>query len=137
MNSMLERLGAFAARRAWIVIVGWLIILGGLLGARQAFGGEYVNNYTVSGSDSAAGLDVLNSTFPQQGGYAGQIVFHATSGTVSAQQSAVNQATSNVSQAAECHQGHQPVRHVEHGSGLEGRHDRLRQRVLERQPQLP
>ena len=96
MNSMLERLGAFAARRSWIVIVGWLIILGGLLGARQAFGGEYVNNYTVSGSDSAAGLDVLNSTFPQQGGYAGQIVFHATSGTVSAQQSAVNQATSNV-----------------------------------------
>ncbi len=96
MNSMLERLGTFAARRSWIVIVGWLIILGGLLGARQAFGGEYVNNYTVSGTDSATGLDVLNSTFPQQGGYAGQIVFHATSGTVSAQQSAVNQATSNV-----------------------------------------
>ena len=96
MNSMLEWLGAFAARRSWIVIVGWLIILGGLLGARQAFGGEYVNNYTVSGTDSATGLDVLNSTFPQQGGYAGQIVFHATGGTVSAQQSAVNQATSNV-----------------------------------------
>ena len=96
MNSMLERLGAFAARRSWIIIVGWLIIVGGLLGARQAYGGEYVNNYTVSGTDSATGLDVLNSTFPQQGGYAGQIVFHATSGTVSAQQSAVNQATGNV-----------------------------------------
>jgi putative drug exporter of the RND superfamily len=50
----------------------------------------------VSGSDSANGLNVVNSTFPQQGGYGGQIVFHATKGTVSAQQSAVNQSVSNV-----------------------------------------
>ena len=96
MNTVLERLGAFAARRSWIVIVGWLIIVGGLVGAHQAFGGEYVNNFTVSGTDSATGLSVLNSTFPQQGGYAGQIVFHAKTGTVAAQQAAVNQATSNV-----------------------------------------
>ena len=63
----------------------------------NAFGGEYVNNYKVSGSDSAAGLNVLNSTFPQQGGYGGQIVFHATKGTVADQQSVVNQSVSNVS----------------------------------------
>ena len=97
MNHLLERLGGYAARRYWIIIIAWLIILGGLLGARHAFGGEYVNNYTVSGSDSAAGLDLLNSTFPQQGGFGGQIVFHARSGTVSAQESAVNEATTNVS----------------------------------------
>ena len=40
---------------------------------------------------------MLNSTFPQQGGYGGQIVFHARSGTVAAQQSAVNQSVTNVS----------------------------------------
>ena len=97
MNHLLERLGGYAARRYWVIIVAWLVILGGLLGARHAFGGEYVNNYTVSGSDSAAGLDLLNSTFPEQGGFGGQIVFHARSGTVSAQESAVNQATTNVS----------------------------------------
>ena len=97
MNNLLERLGGFAARRHWVVIIAWLVILGGLLAAVKAFGGEYVNNYTVSGSDSAVGLDVLNSTFPQQGGSGGQIVFHAKSGTVSAQQSAVNQAVTNVS----------------------------------------
>jgi putative drug exporter of the RND superfamily len=97
MNNSLERLGGFAARRHWVIIIAWVVILGGLLAARHASGGEYVNNYTVSGSDSAAGLDVLNSTFPQQGGYGGQIVFHAKSGTVSAQQSAVNQSVTNVS----------------------------------------
>ena len=97
MNGALERLGGFAARRWWVFIICWVIILGGLLAAKNAFGGEYVNNYTVSGSDSATGLSVLNSTFPQQGGYGGQIVFHATKGTVADQQSAVNQSVTNVS----------------------------------------
>jgi putative drug exporter of the RND superfamily len=97
MNMLLERLGAFSARRWWIVIIGWVIILGGLLIAHHATGGEYVNDYTVAGSGSAQGKDLLSSTFPQQGGYAGQIVFHAKSGTVTAQENAVNQSVANVS----------------------------------------
>ena len=51
----------------------------------------------MAGSDSALGKDLLSSTFPQQGGYAGQIVFHAKSGTVTTQENAVNQSVSNVS----------------------------------------
>ncbi len=97
MNLLLERLAGVAARKHWIFIIIWVVILGGLLAAKHAFGGEYVNNYTISGSDSATGLNVLNSTFPQQGGYGGQIVFHAKTGAVSAQESAVNQSVTNVS----------------------------------------
>jgi len=96
VNHLLERLGSFAARKHWIVIIGWVIILGGLLWANGAFGGKYVNNYTVPGSDSSNGLNVLNADYPSQGGYGGQIVFHARHGTVAQQQTAVNQATSNV-----------------------------------------
>src|ERR1700735_2585735 len=96
MNHLLERLGGFAARRYWVFIVAWLIILGGVLGANHAFGGKYVNDYTVPGSNSANGLNVLNSDDPQQGGFGGQIVFHASHGTVTQQQTAVNQATSIV-----------------------------------------
>jgi RND superfamily putative drug exporter len=97
MNMLLERLGAFSARRWWIVIIGWVVILGGLLIAHHASGGEYVNDYTVAGSNSALGKDLLSSTSPQQGGYAGQIVFHAKSGTLTAQENAVNQSVTNVS----------------------------------------
>src|SRR6516225_9652384 len=82
VNALLGRLAHAAARRHWIVITAWLIIIVGLLTAVGAFGGHYVNDYSVSSSDSAKGLDALNSTFPQQSGYAGQIVFHATTGTV-------------------------------------------------------
>ena len=97
VNVLLERLAGLAARRHWLFIIVWVVILGGLLGAKYAFGGTYVNNYTISGSDSATGLDVLNQAFPQQGGYGGQIVFHAKSGTVTSQQTAVNQSVTNVS----------------------------------------
>jgi RND superfamily putative drug exporter len=97
VNALLEGLAGLAARRHWVVIISWVIILGGLLAAKSAFGGEYVNNYTIPGSNSADGLNVLNSTFPQQSGYGGQIVFNATKGTVADQQSAVNQSVSNVS----------------------------------------
>src|ERR1700759_468105 len=97
MNMLLERIGAFSARRWWIVIIGWVIILGGLLAAHHATNGEYVNNYTVAGTSSAVGKDTLSSSFPQQSGYAGQIVFHATKGTVSAQQAAVSPSVTNVS----------------------------------------
>ena len=95
MNALLEGLGGFAARKWWVFIVAWVIILGGLLGARHAFGGEFVNNYNVPGSDSNTGQNILSSQYPQQSGYAGQIVFHASHGTVAQQQNAVNQATAS------------------------------------------
>ncbi len=96
LNAWLESLGGFSVRRHWIVIAAWVIILGGLLLARQQFGGTFVNNYNVPGTQSDDGLNRLNSTFSSQGGYAGQIVFHAIHGTLSADASAVNQATANI-----------------------------------------
>jgi putative drug exporter of the RND superfamily len=96
VNAFLESVGRWCARRHWAVIIAWLIILGALIGVRSAFGGHFVNDYTVTGSQSAQGLSVLKKEFPAQGGYAGQIVFHAPSGTVAAQTSAVNSAMGNV-----------------------------------------
>jgi putative drug exporter of the RND superfamily len=96
MNALLEGLGGFAARRWWVFIVAWLIILAGLLGARKAFGGEFVNNYTVPGSDSSIGSNLLSSQYPQQSGYGGQIVFATNHGTVTQNQNSVNEATQNI-----------------------------------------
>jgi len=97
MNLLLEKIAGVAARRHWIFIIAWVIVLGGLLGAKHAFGGEYTNDYTIAGSGSANGINVLNSTYPQQGGFGGQIVFHAVHGTVADQEAAVNQSVTNVS----------------------------------------
>ena len=87
-------------RQGWVVIVLWLVILGGLTAANHSFGGTFVNDYTVPGSQSQNGLNVLNSDYSSQGGYGGQLVFHASQGTVAQQESAVNTATANVGKLA-------------------------------------
>ena len=96
MNAFLDTVGRWCAKRHWQVIVAWVIILGALLGLRSVFGGHFENNYTVTGSESAQGLSVLKKEFPAQGGYAGQIVFHAPTGSVATQTNAVNTAMANV-----------------------------------------
>jgi len=96
VNRWLDKLGGFSARWRWAVIIAWVIILGGLAVAKQQYGGTYVNNYNVPGTASDNGLNRLNATFPSQGGYSGQIVFHARKGTVKADATAVNQSTANV-----------------------------------------
>ncbi|MGH3424422.1 MAG: MMPL family transporter [Nocardioidaceae bacterium] len=80
-----------------LVIAVWLVVLLGSLGLRHQYGGEFVNDYTVPGSESSTGLDVLQKNFPEQGGYAGSIVFHAGKGTVSDQSDAVSKSMTNVS----------------------------------------
>jgi putative drug exporter of the RND superfamily len=96
MNAFLDTVGRWCAKRHWEVIVAWVIILGALLGLRSVFGGHFHNDYTVTGSQSAQGLSVLKKEFPAQSGYAGQIVFHAPTGSVATQANAVNTAMGNV-----------------------------------------
>ena len=96
MNAFLDALGRFCARWRWAVVLAWVIILGVLLVLRNAAGGEYVNNYTITGSQSANGLDLVNKEFPQQGGYAGQIVFHTMQGAITDDKSVINTAMNNV-----------------------------------------
>jgi putative drug exporter of the RND superfamily len=89
MNALLERLGVWAARRRWWVIAAWLVILLGLSVARGAAGGSFVNDYSVPGSESSQGLDVLKKDFKAASGYNGQIVFRADKGAVADQSQAV------------------------------------------------
>ena len=96
MHAFLDRLGRGAARFHWFVIAGWLVVVVGLFVLRSAFGGTYVNNYTVPGSESSAGLNILNKDFASAGGYSGSIVFHAKTGTVSEHADAVKSSSSAV-----------------------------------------
>ena len=96
MNAALERLGIWAARRHWWVIGAWIVILLGLSLGRNLVGGEFVNNYSVPGSESQQGLDRLEADFPAASGYGGQIVFKAGTGKVADQSAAVGTAMRNI-----------------------------------------
>jgi RND superfamily putative drug exporter len=96
MNAFLDSLGRFCARHKWWIVVAWLVILGAVLGLRNTFGGDYVNNYTITGSNSSTGLDLLDANFPSQGGYAGQIVFATNKAPISNDADAINQSMANL-----------------------------------------
>ena len=96
MHAFLDRLGRMSAHRHWVVLGAWLVVLVGVLALRSAFGGTYVNDYTVPGSESSDGLDHLDASFPEAGGYAGSIVFHTEQGKVSADSGAVKKAMTAV-----------------------------------------
>jgi len=98
MHTFLEHLGRFCARRHWYVIGVWLVIVVGLVALRAAFGGTFVNDYTVPGSASDKGKAVLATEFPTQSSNSGQIVFAAPAGAkLSSSEDVVNESVTNVS----------------------------------------
>ncbi len=76
----LARWARFAVRNPWRVLAGWVAIIAivGVLAAR--FGGEYVQQFEVPGSDSQAAVDLLNDRFPDAAGDTASLVFQAPAG---------------------------------------------------------
>lgn len=75
MAELLYRLGRFSARRAWSVIVGWIVILGLAGGAFLAFGGALATSFSIPNTETERVSDQLADTFPDLTGAAATVVF--------------------------------------------------------------
>ncbi|MGW1956422.1 MMPL family transporter [Streptomyces sp. NPDC001920] len=75
-KGVLQRLGEGCARHFVIVIIAWLVALGGLQTLNHLYGGEYSDDFTLSDVQSQEGLDILQAHDPQAGGYSSPIVVH-------------------------------------------------------------
>ncbi|MDV5148690.1 MMPL family transporter [Streptomyces sp. SBC-4] len=73
-KGLLRRLGEWSARHFVVVLVAWVVALGALVGLNHAYGGEYSDNYSLPGTQSQEGLDVLRAHEPAAGGYSAQVV---------------------------------------------------------------
>jgi RND superfamily putative drug exporter len=90
MTSLLNRLGAAAARHPWRAIAAWVLIAVALVVGGSAAGGEYNDNYKVPGVQSQAAIDRLQADVPAAAGSTNnQIVFHAPTGTLTSPQNQV------------------------------------------------
>lgn len=94
MASLLYTLGRFAARRAWLVITAWVVILGLAVGAFLAFGGTLSSAVSIPGTATEKVTDQLAHRFPQASGGSGTVVFQSTDGSAltPAQKSGIGQA---------------------------------------------
>jgi putative drug exporter of the RND superfamily len=88
----LERLGQLCARRHWVVIAVWAVIVVATVTANLVAGGETSNDFTLPGTEAQEASDILDDQFPQAAGSSATVVFRATSGDLTAQESQVEQA---------------------------------------------
>ncbi len=93
---MIERLGTWAARHRRWVISGWLIALVAVAIGNHALGGVYSDTLTIPGSTAQQGLDLLRAHDKAAGGQSGQVVFVDHGGSVSSQQTAIEQTRANL-----------------------------------------
>lgn len=82
MATFLYRIGGFAARRAWVVITTWLVILLALGGTFFAFKGELSNSITIPGTKAAQVQDDLAGAFDMNADAGiGQAIVSTTDGS--------------------------------------------------------
>ena len=65
-----------------LVVLAWIVLAAGVLGASQTVGNRTANNLSLSNTDSQRAVDLLRSRFPAQAGDADQIVFRTRTGTL-------------------------------------------------------
>ena len=78
MASLLYRLGRFSARRAWLVIVSWVVILGLAVGAFALFGGTLTSSVSIPGTATQKVSDELAAKFPSASGGRGTVILTTT-----------------------------------------------------------
>ncbi|MCF8546974.1 MAG: MMPL family transporter [Microbacteriaceae bacterium] len=80
MSQFLYRLGQFATRRAWLVIVGWIAVIGIVGGVAATAGGTFSTAMTINGTDAQTTIETLETNFKDASRGVGQVVFHKTDG---------------------------------------------------------
>lgn len=99
MAQLLYRLGQFSARRAWLVIVGWLLALGVAAGSFFAFGGALATSFSIPGTETTRVSDVIEDELGQTAGVQGTVVFQTENGEhfTDQQQSEIGDLLSDIS----------------------------------------
>ncbi|MGA7205551.1 MAG: MMPL family transporter [Specibacter sp.] len=80
MALWLYRLGRFSARRAWVVIATWAVLMGLVGGAAALFMGPMSNNFQIPGTETQQMADKLKADLPEASGGSGSVVFTSTNG---------------------------------------------------------
>ena len=80
MSTLLSSLGRWSFRHPWRVLITWLLLLGIAGGGAVVIGAGTDNTFSIPGTESQAGLEQLERTFPQVSGTNAQFIVVAADG---------------------------------------------------------
>lgn len=80
MSTLLSSLGRWSFRHPWRVLASWLVVLGIAGAGALALGTGTDNTFSIPGTESQAGLEQLERTFPQVSGTNAQFIVVAAPG---------------------------------------------------------
>jgi len=80
MAELLYRLGKFSARRSWLVIITWLLLLAGTVTTMTLAGGKLSTAMSIPGTPAQRVIDDLKKSFPAASHGTASVVFHAANG---------------------------------------------------------
>ncbi|KOG34691.1 MMPL family transporter [Streptomyces resistomycificus] len=75
-------LARWCVQRRLVVVILWLVALGGVTTAAAVTGSAYSNDYEVPGTESGRATELLRDGFPDLGGDSDTVVWHTDSGSV-------------------------------------------------------
>ena len=81
MSTFLYTLGRWSFRHPWRVLTGWLLILAIAGGGVAVFAKGTDNTFAIPGTESQAGLEMLDRTFPQVSGASAEIIVVSAEGS--------------------------------------------------------
>src|SRR5262245_3106881 len=82
-RSLLARWARQAYRRRWTIVIAWVAGLAALTVPNMFFGGDYLSEFRVPGTDSQTARDLLTKRFPARSGDTSDLVFEASAGVQS------------------------------------------------------
>ncbi|KQZ23126.1 MMPL family transporter [Microbacterium sp. Root553] len=80
MSTLLSSLGRWSYRHPWRVLLSWLLALGIAGAGALVLGAGTDNSFSIPGTESQAGLEQLNRSFPAVSGTSAQIIVVAADG---------------------------------------------------------
>ncbi|KDN78488.1 transporter [Streptomyces olindensis] len=80
MATLLYRLGAWGARRWQLMVTGWLLALGAVVGLGVSFAGSFTDSGSIPGSPAQTALTKMERHFPEPDVQSARIVFQAPAG---------------------------------------------------------
>ncbi|GGK93118.1 hypothetical protein GCM10009769_09140 [Curtobacterium luteum] len=131
MAGLLYRLGRFSARRHWLVIIAWVVIMGIAGLTYSLFAGSISSSISIPNTKTSQVQDELADKFPSANGGTGTLVFATTDGKAftSAQKSEVKDFLDGLTEES-------GVKSVSDGFTLQQRLDDQRQKIVDGRKQI-